>query len=254
MAKSAETTVHDRSPGIDSVDVENESVQRASTIAGVGLLLLAVFAAFGEFVVLQNLVTRGDATQTATDITNSESMFRLAIGSLFSVIVLDVVVAWALFTVFEPVSRRLSLLAAWFRFLYSGVFLLAIGQLVGVLRMLNNAEHLAVFSTEQVHAQALLRINTFYDIWDAGLILFGVNLLLLGYLVYRTEYVPTIVGVLLGVAGLGYLIDSFGSVLFSGYSIELATVTFVGEVVLIFWLLIKGRHVTVNTEMTAPRE
>lgn len=144
------------------------SLRRASIIAGIGLILMAVLAIFGNFVVLENLVTQGDATQTANDIMNSEGMFRFGIVSLFVVIVLDVVVAWALFTVFEPVSRSLSLLTAWFRVVYAGVFLIAVSELVGVLNLLNNAEALSGFSTEQIHAQALLRINAFYDIWDRG--------------------------------------------------------------------------------------
>ena len=70
--------------------------------------------------------------------------------------------------------------------------------------------------------------------------LFGVHLALIGYLVYRSGFAPRIIGVLLVLAGLGYLIDEIGSVLVSGYSLEISRFSFVGEAVLIFWLLIKG--------------
>ncbi|MFI7452605.1 DUF4386 family protein [Nonomuraea sp. NPDC049714] len=68
---------------------------------------------------------------------------------------------------------------------------------------------------------------------------FGLHLLLLGYLAYRWARV---VGVLLGIAGLGYLVDSFGAVL--GHTPDAAVFTFVGEVVLMLWLLVKGRNIT----------
>jgi hypothetical protein len=90
------------------------------------------------------------------------------------VVALDVVVAWALYHVFRPVSEGISMLAAWLRITYAGVFMVAISHLVGVLRLLSNASYLAVFNTDQLHAQALLQINTFTDIWDAGLVLFGI--------------------------------------------------------------------------------
>ena len=231
---------------MDTIETANSQVHRASVIAGLGILLLAILAGISHFVVLENLVTHGDATQTANSIVNSENMFRLGIASLLLVAVLDVVVAWALFTVFEPVSRSVSLLAAWFRALYATIFVVAISQLIGVLHLLNTAEYLTVYTTEQLHTQALLGITSFTDLWSAGLILFGVHLLLLGYLAYVSEYVPRLLGVLLVVAGLGYVIDSFGLVLSSAYTIELAAFTFIGEVALIFWLLIKGRRIEVD--------
>ena len=238
--------------GVDESAAANATVRRASVIAGVGLLLIAVLAAFGNFLVVEKLVTRGDAGQTARGITASEGMFRLGIASLFSAAVLDVVVAWALFTVFEPVSRGLSLLSAWFRVVYAGVFVVAASQLVGVLHRLNNAASLGAFGTDQLHAQALLGITAFDHIWNAGLVLFGVHLLLLGYLTYRSTYAPTFLGALLVLSGLGYLIDSVGAVISAGYSAEIARVTFVGEVVLIFWLLVVGRRVVVSDEPVAP--
>jgi hypothetical protein len=55
---------------------------------------------------------------------------------------------------------------------------------------------------------------------------------------------PTVLGILLVVAGLGYAVDGFGALLFAGYDVNLAAFTFLGEVVLIFWLLLRGRRIT----------
>lgn len=83
----------------------SQATSDASTTAGIGLLLMAALAGFGNFVAVEGLVTPGDAARTATDITASEGLFRFGIATLFAVVALDVVVAWALY--------RVLLLALW---------------------------------------------------------------------------------------------------------------------------------------------
>lgn len=204
----------------------------ASVVAGLGLLLMAGLSAFGIFVALGGLGTPGDAARATKAIADSEDLFRWGVLSLLLVAVLDIVVAAALLDVFTPVSRRLSTLAAWFRVAYAAVFLVAISQLLGVL-----------LPTGDV-GQVAGNIQSFDDIWHTGLNLFGVHLVLIGYLVYRSGFAPKALGFLLVAAGVGYLVDGVSSVLVRGYSANVAQFTFVGEVVLIFWLLIKGRRVT----------
>ena len=218
-----------------NLNAPDKSMRTASIVAGIALLVLAVLAAFANFVVIEGLVTPGDAGQTARDIAASEGLFRWGVVSLFVAAVLDIVVAAALLQVFTPVNQSVSTLAAWFRLAYAGVFVAAVSQLAGVLPLSSDAD------------QTLGRIEAFGTIWNASLILFGVHLALEGYLVYRSGFAPKLVGILLVVAGLGYLADSFGAVLVPGNSVTISQFTFVGEVVLIFWLLIKGRRVTVGS-------
>ena len=213
-------------------------LRTASLVAGIGLASLTVLAVFGNFLVLKRLITPGDPATTMTDIANSAGLFRWGIASLLAVAVLDVIVAAGLLRLFTAVNRDLSTVAAWFRITYAAVFLVAVSQLAGVLPNLGNPD------------QAQRSIDSFNDIWNAGLILFGVHLLMVGYLAYRSGFIAKIIGILLGVAGVGYLVDGFGTVLVSGYSFKVAQVTFVGEAVLIFWLLIKGRRLTLNRGAT----
>jgi hypothetical protein len=124
--------------------------------------------------------------------------------------------------------------------------MVAISQLVGVPRLLGNDDYLAAFGADQLQAQALLRVNAFTDIWDAGLFLFGLHLLGIGYLAYRSRYVPKLLGVLLGIAGFGYVFDSSVAVLSSNPAIEVATFTFIGEFLLAPWLVIWGRRLTLS--------
>ena len=219
------------------------SIRTASITAGVALLLMSMVAIFGNVIVVDGLVTQGNATQTAGDIVASLGLFRLGIASLVLVVALDVVVAWALYRVFSPVSKSLSMLAASLRLVYSGVFMVAIGQLLGVVRLLSNDASLAVYGTDQLNAQAMLGITAFNDIWYVGQILFGLHLLLIGYLAIRSGYIPRVLGVLLTISGLGYATDSLGAVLSSGTWTDITSFTFVGEFLLALWLVIRSRSI-----------
>ncbi|MGN9784695.1 DUF4386 domain-containing protein [Nonomuraea sp. ZG12] len=207
-------------------------------VAGLSLFAMAVLGGLANFGVLENVVTEGDAERTAQAIRDSEGLFRYAVLGLTLVAILDVIVAKALLDFFKPVHEGVATLAAWLRLAYAGVFLVAIGQLAGALPLAGDPWPAGAYTPEQFHAEALLKINGFHDLWHAGLTFFGLHLLLLGYLAYRWARV---VGVLLGIAGLGYLVDSFGAVL--GHTPDAAVFTFVGEVVLMLWLLVKGRNI-----------
>jgi len=207
---------------------DTRSLRTASLIAGLGLALIVVLASLGNFVAVQPLIAPGDAATTAQDILNSETLFRWGIASLILAAVLDMIVAVALLVLFEPVSRGVSTTAALFRVAYAAVFLVAIVQLVVALGLLGDP------------TQAMRAIDAYNTIWLVGLIFFGVHLVLIGYLAYRSGYMAKVFGILLVVAGLGYLIDGFGTVLVPNYSIDMAQFTFVGEAALMFWLLIKG--------------
>ena len=224
----------------------NRSIRNASLTAGIALLLLSALAAFGYVVVVKGMVTPGDPAQTAKDITESSGLFRLGIASLYLVIPLDIIVGWALYRVFSPVNKSLSMLAATLRIAFAVVFMVAISQLVNVLRLLDNDNNLAAFSPEQLQAQALLAINAFNDVWHAGLFLFGLHLLVIGYLAFKSGYVPKLIAVLVAIDGLSYAIDTFGTVLSPGPWTDTATFTFIGELMLGLWLVIRGPRLTDN--------
>jgi hypothetical protein len=231
---------------MDTPAATNRGVRRSALVAGVGILVMAVLAGAANFGAIQGLITKGDATTTAKDILASEGLFRLGIVALVVVVILDVVVAWALLTFFEPVHKGLATLAAWLRLSYAAIFAVAISQLVGVLHLLSNGQYLTTFSMDQRRTEALLKIQSFQDTWDVSLVLFGLHLVLIGYLAYKSGYVPRILGVLLVVAGLGYLVDSFSGLLAASYSVSVAAFTFIGEPLLMLWLLVKGRTVTLK--------
>ncbi len=217
------------------------SLRAPSLIAGAGLLLMAILSVWGNFGVLENLITTGDTAKTVADISASEALFRMGVAALVAVVVLDVIVAAALFAVFASVNRGVSMMAAWFRVAYSAVFLVAICRLLEVPALLTGDPD-----------QAMRVLDAFDATWKVGLVLFALHLLLIGYLAYRSGFMARIFGVLLTIAGLGYLADGFAAILVADFPFSFAVFVFGGEVALIFWLLIRGRQIRVPASSPIP--
>lgn len=220
-----------------------KSIRKAGIIGGISLLLMAILAGFAMFGIIEPLIVSGDVASTARNILASETSFRIGIICLAIVATLDIVVAWALRIFFKPASKGLSLLAAVFRAIYGGVYLVAIAQLWEAVNLLSSTQYGSAFSPQQIQAQAMMKIDAFNSIWQMGLILFGIHLAILGYMAIKSSYVSKIVGVLLVINGLSYIFDSFGYVLFTDYSLIIGRFTFIGEVSLLVWLLVKSRKV-----------
>ena len=214
---------------------------------------MSALAVFGKFVALDGLVTEGNAAQTAQDIMASEGLFRFGIASLILVIALDVVIACALYRVFSPVNKSLSILAAALRLVYAGVFMVAVAQLPGVLRLLTDDRFRAILGSDQVDVQASLGLAAFTDIWYVSQFLFGLHLLIEGYLAYRSGYVPRLLGALLAIAGLGYATDSLGATLSQASWAPVSSFTFLGEFLLALWLLVRARRVAATASQVLAR-
>ena len=205
------------------------SLRTASIVAGVGLLLMAILSPIAYLNTFQSLVKFDDAALTAQNILSSMGAFRTCIILLFTVAILDIVVAWGLYIMLVPANKNLSALAAWLRVIYGGIFIFAISKLYVALQVITADG-----------TQTMSYLKSFQSIWDMGLILFGFHLLVLGYLVFKSGYVPKWLGVFLLLAGVGYIVDGFGKTLSPDYNLNIAQFTFVGEVLLIFWLLWRG--------------
>jgi hypothetical protein len=197
----------------------------AAWVGGISLLLIAVLAGVGNFAALTPLIVIGDAAQTVAAITGAETQFRVGVLCMLLAAMLDIVVAAALLRILEPADRMLAVTAAWFRVAYTAVFVVAIAQLASVPGLLADPQ------------LAMNAIDGYYSIWRIGLSLFAAHLLLVGYVAFRSGFVPRWIAALIAVAGLGYLVDGIGTILVAGYLPTVSTVTFVGEVVLIGWLL-----------------
>jgi len=212
------------------------SRRRVALTAGIGLLLMAVLAPLAHFGVLENLVVSGDAATTVGNIVADMGLFRLAIATLLVVTFLDIVVAWALYVLMKPVNGNLAVLVGWLRLVAPAVFAVALANLLDVANLLGSIES-SVLSPDQIGAQVMASVASFGNGWDMSLAIFGLHLVGLGYLLFKSVDFPRFLGVLVVVAGGGYLADTFARILVPDFEFRISLFTFVGEALLIFWLL-----------------
>ncbi len=211
-------------------------------VAGFLYLLLVPLGFFGMYG-SSTLVVPGDATTTANNIMASESLFRLGIVSALLVQVVNIVVVLALYKLLEPVNKNMALLMV--IFLLLGVPIAMLNELnqYAILLLLHGADYLRVFTADQL--QALVPL--FLDLHKLGIsiagIFWGLWLFPMGYLAFKSGFLPRILGVLLIIGCFGYLIDSFAAFLLPNSEANIALFTFWGEVLLPLWLLIKGVNV-----------
>lgn len=219
------------------------SLKNSAIIAGICLLLMAIIAPIANFSILQGLIDPNDVAKTVSNITENIGTFRIGIVLFLIVALLDILVAWSLYIFLKPQNKSLSLLTAWLRIVYASILCVVLIKLVNVLQLLNGADYLSVFSEGQLQTQIMLSLNIFSQGWELGLIIFGFHLLFLGYLIFKAGYMRKILGILIILAALGYVIDGFGNLLSTDYNISISKFTFIGEVILIFWLFIVGRKI-----------
>jgi Domain of unknown function (DUF4386) len=170
----------------------------------------------------------------------ASTSFGWAVLALLGVAVLDVVVACGLWMVFRAERPGASALAAAFRIAYAAVFAGAIAMLADARRIAEGAGGASGLGIEDRDLAVLSRLDGFDAAWNAGLVLFGMHLVVIGWLLLRRSGVfATIVGALVLLAGAGYLVDSVLWVLVPD-GLVVAQFTFIGEIVLIAWLVIGG--------------
>ena len=228
------------------------SPRKLALVAGLGLLIMALLAPFAVFGVVDTLVVSGDPTATFHNISASEGLFRSGIAAFLIVIMLDVVVAWAFYVLLRPVHRTVALLTAWLRLAFAAVFASALINLLDAAQLVTSADQ-STLPPEQLHAQVMSSIASFDYGWTGiALAIFGLHLFGLGYLLFKSADFPKFLGVLVLLAGGGYLIDSFGTILVPEYSLTIGVFTFIGEALLILWLFwraIKGFPSATDTEV-----
>src|SRR5688572_21046357 len=194
---------------------ENSISPRAiALIAGLSLLAMAVLAPFALFGVLGSIVVPGDATATVNNLVASEGLFRIGIAAFLIVIMLDLVVAWALYALLRAVHPTLAVLTAWLRLAFAAVFASALISLLDVAHLVGGTGG-STLQGDQLEATVMATLASFDNGWVAiALSIFGLHLLGLGYLVARSAMFPMsrVLGVLVIISGLGYLIDSFGMI------------------------------------------
>jgi hypothetical protein len=226
--------------------IAEASPRLTARIAGV-LWLISIAAAVFASVAGSALIVRTDAAATANNILANESLFRLSFIADFVAGLCYVGVTVLLYELLKPLSRSLSLLAAFFGLggvtIGGASFLCRLVPLV----LLRGDPYLSAFTTSQLQAMALMSLKLYVFGFSISMVLFGLQCFIGGYLIVPSTFLPRILGVLLAIAGAGYVISSFANFLspsFGGLLPPFILPTgVVGEGSLALWLLVKGVNV-----------
>jgi len=221
---------------------EKMNPKRTARIAGVLFLLVFLTGVFGQMYVRDSLIVPGDAATTANNIIASESLFRLHfVTDLIRQSIL-VLLPLVLYKLLKPVNKNIAALMVVFALVGITIGFINKLNLIAPLLLLNNSDYLTAFGADQLYAQVMFFLNL-HVIGEKLSLFLSLWLFPLGYLVYKSGFFPRILGILLIIAGFGYLIDSVTFFLFPNFNVTISMVTFIGEVIFMLWLLIKGVNV-----------
>ena len=229
--------------------------QLYARVAGILYLAIILLGLFGEVYVRGTLVVAGDAAVTFDNIAHSKLLWSAGIVGDLLMHVLDVPVIWMLYLLLLPVSKPLAQLATLFNIVQTAVLVANKTTLLFPLFLLGSGTYLNVFSAQQLQALSYLAIGAHDYGFGIGLIFFGFACLVRGYMIFRSGYFPKALGLMLLIAGLCYLINSFALLLAPSWAALIfpgvLMPAFVGELSLSLWLVFKGVNVKLWQEQVA---
>ncbi len=220
------------------------SPRSRARITGGVYLLFFLTAILGEFFNRQAGVSvisaaSGSASTIANNILAHESSFRLGFALGLTSTACYVALTGLFYQLFKPVRRSLALLAAFFGLM--GCAISAFGSLfqVAPLVVLGGSSYSSGFNMEQLQALALMFLKLSAQAGNIALVFFGVFQILIGYLIFRSTFLPRILGALITIAGVGWL-TVLSPPLARYLSTYLEILGVLGEAPLMLWLLVMG--------------
>jgi len=224
------------------------TIKKQAHIAGLLYLLASIAAVFAWVYVTGKLFVRDDAIATANNIRASETLFRLGIAAELIGSIIFIFVVLTLYRLFKSVSEKHAMAMAILLLISTPISLLAVSGELAALIVAGGGNFLSSFDQHQLdslsyfffrlHGQALVVAQIFWGLW----------LYPFGTLVIRSGFIPRFLGFLLFIAGVGYLIDSFSLIVLPQYAHSIsrfAMLLTLGELPIIFWLLIWGAKTSV---------
>lgn len=230
-----------------SVDrIAATSPQFKARVAGVLYLIVIVGGIFAEVFVRGRLVVHGDAAATAHNIVTHELLYRLGFAVEVSYCACNVPITLILYDLFRVVDRNVSLLVVFFSLVGTAIESVSLLCHFTPLVLLGGGQQLGAFTAEQLQTGAYVSIELFEYGFAIALIFFGFYCLSLGYLIYRSTFVPRIIGLLLAIEGLLYLTNSFANFLSPGIAARVfpyLAASAIAEIAFCLWLLVRGVNI-----------
>lgn len=222
--------------------MQTRKLARISGLLYLGVILTGLVSLM---YVPNKLIVWNNASLTFQNITTNESLFRLGILSGLACYLFFLVLSLVLYKLLKPVNESFAKLMVLFVVLGVSIFFINVQNELTVLSLVTDPNYLKIFSTEQIQSQVLLYLNQYDSGMSIAHIFSGLWLFPFGYLVFKSGFLPKILGILLILGCFGYLINFIGFTLFKNYS-ELEIAKFVnlpasiGEIGTCLWLIIIG--------------
>ncbi len=220
-----------------------KSLKKTARVAGVLYLLVIVFGMFAELYVSLRLIVPEDAATTASNIMASELLYRIGFMSGLFHHTCFLLLVLVFYNLLKPVDKNLAALMMVLGLGAVPIMMLNMLNQFAALLLLSGADYLTVFTTDQLQALGMLFL-VFYNhgYFIAGMFS-GLFLLPLGYLVFKSGYLPRSLGVLLMLGCFGYLTELLVVFVFPSYEVISylgLAVAIIAEFSITLWLLLKG--------------
>jgi hypothetical protein len=228
-------------PGIDMTNrIADQSPRKTARMAGLFFLIFILTTVLATYI-RGRFIVSGDAAATANNIMSSQGLLRIGFVTELVSAVFFLLAAWALYVLLKPVDRNLALLFLLLNLGGVAVECINALNLFAALQFLSGANYLNVFQTGQLQAMAMSSLNSYTSGFIIAQIFFSAWLLPLGYLVYKSRFLPRPLGILLILDFFGnlswflqfFLLPDYGILAYPGNAIS-----FIAEISLTLWLLI----------------
>jgi len=224
------------------------SDKNLARIAGFCYLVVIATGLFSEVFVRQALRVPNDALRTAQNIQANEMLFRLGFVADLINFIVGIPTILIIYHFFKKSNKIILQIALALVIIQTAIIAVNLLYQITPLLLLGNDTYLNTFQQNQLATLSLLSLNIQAQGYGIGLVFFGFYCILIGYVVFKTNAIPKIIGIAYAIAGLCYLINSFTMFLSKGFAnplfIYLAIPIFLGELCLCLWLLIKGIDTT----------
>lgn len=225
--------------------MSNNVSARELRISGLCYLAIIALGLYSEAWVRGSLVVAGDAAATAQRIAANPLLWRSGLVADLLMQALDLPIIVMMWRLLKPVNEPLALTATGLNLVQTCVLVANRVQALAALEMLTSPSMAAAFLPGQRDALSLFAVNLHSQGFGIGLIFFGFACVLRGWLIARSGVLPRVLGVLIGVAGVCYLVNSFALLLSPAFAQLLFPAillpALVGELAFALWLALKGQ-------------
>lgn len=221
------------------------SNKNTARLAGLLYFMVVLTGIFSLMYVPSKLIVDDNALLTFNNIAADEFLFRLGIVSGLLCYICFLFLPLVLYKLLKPVHENMAKLMVLLAVISVSMFCINVQNELAVLSLMNSANALKAFSTEQIQSQILLYLDQYNNGMKLVHLFSGLWLFPFGYLVFKSNILPKVLGILLMLGCFGYLINFFGNIISPNYaklgiSAYISLPASIGEIGICFWLLIMG--------------